>query len=158
MNQTKISMYIFLIISSAFSQDYQDYQDFLTEEYLTTSMRPMLLYAAIMSSTIEDTIDAEIVRIEMDIISEPIDSFRYLYEGLTYGIYAFSDWRVSDLDIEVFKEVDGKWMSIEKDDSSDNNPTVFIAPSATGLYRIVVTAYKFLEGYDSAHYGVIIFH
>jgi|TARA_B100001971_G_C18218182_1_gene555287 hypothetical protein len=123
-----------------------------------TSMRPIMLQTGYLTTMIEDSLEAEIVRVEMDIINQPKDSFRFLYKGWTYGISAFADWRVEDLDIEVYKDVDGKWILIEKDDSTDNDPLIFVTPSFTGLYRILIKVYKYSEGFDSAHYGLIIFH
>jgi len=82
-------------------------------------MRPIMLKTGYLTTMIEDSLGAEIVRVEMDIINQPKDSFRFLYKGWTYGISAFADWRVEDLDIKV---------------------------------------YKYSEGFDRAHYGLIIFH
>jgi len=149
-----LSIFLSFIIQFAFSQEKNSFE----LDNWDTTMRPIMLQAGYLTTMIEDTLGAEIVRVEMDIINQPKDSFRYLFEGWTYGIAAFADWRVIDLDVEIYKDVDGKWILIEKDDSTDNNPLIFVTPSATGQYRIHVKAYKFLEGFDAAHYGLIIFH
>ncbi len=108
---------------------------------------------------LEDSLDQEIVNIDADIITEDGVAYtRNLHQGWTYGVTAFGDWRIADLDITVYKDVDGNWVEIEKDDEADNNPTVFITPSTTGTYKIDIEVYTFAGDYTAAHYGLIIFH
>ena len=149
-----LCLFLSFIIQFALSQE----NNYSERDNWDTTMRPIMLRAGYLTTMIEDTIRAEIVRVEMDIINKPKETFRYLQKGWTYGIAAFADWRVTDLDIEVYKNVDDKWILIKKDDSKDSNPVISVTPSSTDLYRIIVTAYKYLEGYNAAHYGIIIFH
>ena len=108
---------------------------------------------------LEDSLNQEIVHFQADIIGEDGKSFsRTFHEGWTYGITAFADWRVTDLDITIYKDVDGQWVELESDDAVDNHPTVTIVPSSTGIYLIELGVYSFAEDYTVAHYGMLIYH
>ena len=108
---------------------------------------------------LEDSLSQEIVHMHADIITDDGITFtRTLHKGWTYGIAAFADWRVKDLDITIYKDLDGEWKEVAKDGKADNHPVVSISPSATGQYLIKLTVYKFSGEYTGAHYGMIIFH
>jgi len=127
------------------------------DEY--TTMKDIMLEMASYVSYLEDSLDQEIVHLQADIIHEAGVSYtRQLQEGFTYGIAGFGDWRVDDLDIIVYKDVDGEWVEIERDEEEDNLPTVVVEPSSDGVYRIELQVYKFSGDYSAAHYGLIIFH
>lgn len=124
-----------------------------------TTMKDIMLDLADYVVLLEDSLLQEIVHLQADIIGESGVSYsRTLYEGYTYGITAFGDWRISDLDIIVYKDVDGQWVEIERDEEVDNQPTVFVEPSSSGTYSIDLEVYTWEEGYTAAHYGLIIFH
>jgi hypothetical protein len=108
---------------------------------------------------LEDSLDQEIVHMQADIISDEGTTFtRTLHDGWTYGVAAFADWRVNDLDITVYKDVDGEWVEIQSDDETDNTPSVVITPSQTGIYLLSLDVYEFAEEYTAAHYGMLIYH
>lgn len=125
------------------------------------SMSNILELAAPIVELIEVENDQEIVHMEFDILSSSASSkitMRTLYSGCTYGICAFGDYRISDLDIKVYKDMDGEPVLLKKDDDASDVAVVTIEPSSTGSYIIEISSYKFVEGYSSGHYGLIIFH
>ena len=124
-----------------------------------TSMKDILSTMSAYVNYLEDSLSQEIVHLQADIITEDGRTFtRTLYEGWTYGIAAFGDWRIADLDIIVYKDVDGEWIEITKDNEIDNHPAVEIKPTSTAAYMIHLQVYSFKEDYTSAHYGMLIFH
>jgi hypothetical protein len=100
----------------------------------------------------------EVVRIEMDIVAGEKETQRYLSSDWTYGAIAIADDRVEDLDIYVFKEVDGEWVQVKKDDTDDAIPAVALQPKETSLYKFVIKAHKYADGYSAAHYALMIYH
>jgi hypothetical protein len=124
-----------------------------------TTMKPMLEDAMVYCDTIEKY-GNEIVRMEFDLVtsSKSKTTYRELYTGWEYTIWVFGDYRISDIDITVYKDVNGKWVQVQKDNSSESSAFVKIEPSSTGQYRIDVIAYKFKEGYQAGHYGLLVFH
>jgi len=123
-----------------------------------TSMGPILEEALPIIETIEDE-DLEIVRMEFDIIGESAKAtYRYLHEGYEYAIVAFGDFRVKDMDVKVFKDVDGTWIEITKDEDIDATAIVTVTPSYTAQYKIEIECYEFEPGYTVAHYGLIVCH
>lgn len=123
-----------------------------------TSMAPILEEAVPIIETIEDE-DLEIVRMEFDIIGENTKAtYRYLHEGWEYAIIAFGDYRVKDMDVIVYKDVDGTWVEIAKDEDIDATAIVTVEPSYTAQYMIEIDCWEFEPGYSVAHYGLIICH
>ena len=124
-----------------------------------TSMKDIISTMNDYVEYLEDSLSQEIVHLQADIIGEDGVTFtRTLYDGWSYGIAAFGDWRVKDLDIIVYKDVDGQWVEITKDNKTDNNPVVSVVPSSAAKYLIELKIYKFKDDYTAAHYGMIIFH
>jgi hypothetical protein len=108
---------------------------------------------------LEDSLSQEIVHVQADIITNNGATFsRTLHEGWTYGIAAFGDWRIKDLDITVYKDVEGEWVEVVSDDESDNHPVVTVEPYETNKYMIELTVYKWDEDFSAAHYGMLIYH
>jgi len=125
----------------------------------STTMKDIMLDLAEYVVLLEDSLEQEIVHLHADIITEDGVSYtRDLHAGYTYGVTAFGDWRIADLDIIVYKDVDGSWVEIERDEDEDNNPTVIVEPTSTGTYSIDVSVYSFDGDYSAAHYGLVIFH
>ena len=123
-----------------------------------TSMAPILEEAVPIIETIEGE-DLEIVRMEFDIIGEDTKAtYRYLHEGWEYAIIAFGDYRVKDMDVIVYKDVDGTWVEITKDEDIDATAVVTVEPSYTAQYMIEIDCWEFEPGYSVAHYGLIICH
>ncbi len=123
-----------------------------------TSMAPILEEAIPIIETVEGE-DLEIVRMEFDIIGETTKAtYRYLHDGWEYAIIAFGDFRVKDMDVKVYKDVDGSWVEITKDEDVDPMAVVTVSPSSTAQYMIEIECYEFEPGYSVAHYGLIICH
>lgn len=121
------------------------------------SMKPILEDALPIINTVEKK-GYEIVRIEFDIIKDEKVTYRQLYEGWEYGVYAFGDYRIEDMDVEVYKEVGGNWKLVVEDSDESSTALVNVKPLYTGNYKIVVKAAKFASGYKGGHYGLLIFH
>jgi len=115
-------------------------------------MKPILADALKYIRAAEDK-SFEIVRMEFDIITDTKSTFRTLQEGWTYAILAFGDYRISDIDIAIYKDVDGTWTLVQNDNAAAENASVIVKPSSTEMYRIDIKAYKFVSGYTAAHYG-----
>jgi hypothetical protein len=108
---------------------------------------------------LEDSLDQEIVHMQADIITGDGTTFRRtLHQGWTYGIAAFGDWRIKDLDITIYVDIDGEWVEVASDDESDNHPVVAVEPTETNMYLIELSVYKWDEEYTAAHYGLLIYH
>jgi hypothetical protein len=102
--------------------------------------------------------DMEVVRIEADIIRTTKEIHRTLDPSFTYSIIAVGSNRIEDLDIEIYKKINGSWTLIKKDADSKSVAVVEIKPSSSEEYGIVVKAYKFYSGYNVGHYGLVISH
>lgn len=122
-----------------------------------TSMEPILARAEPLVKEIESD-DYEIVRMEYDLIFTEKDTYRNLYEGWTYGIAAFGDYRIKDIDVTVYKQSRGEWKKIVEDAENDDVATVSIKPRQNEEYKIVISVYKFNKDYNVGHYGLIVFH
>ncbi|MDH4211148.1 MAG: hypothetical protein OEV79_06830 [candidate division WOR-3 bacterium] len=108
---------------------------------------------------LEDSLNQEIVHVQADIITNSGATFsRTLHEGWIYGIAAFGDWRIKDLDITVYMDVEGEWVEVISDDESDNHPVVTVEPYETNKYMVELTVYKWEEDFSAAHYGMLIYH
>ena len=108
------------------------------------SMSNILELAAPIVELIEVENDQEIVRMEFDILSSSASSkitMRTLYSGWTYGICAFGDYRISDLDIKVYKDMDGEPVLLKKDDDASDVAVVTIEPSSTGSSEALYPAW-----------------
>jgi len=122
-----------------------------------TSMEPILAAARPLVEEIEDG-DFEIVRMEYDLVFSEKSTYRTLFDGWTYGIAAFGDYRIKDIDLSVYKKSNGRWKLVEEDAENDDVATVTIKPRTKEEYKIVVSVYKFNKGYNVGHYGLMIFH
>jgi len=122
-----------------------------------TSMEPILARAELLVKEIESD-DYEIVRMEYDLIFTEKDAYRNLYEGWTYGIAAFGDYRIKDIDVTVYKQSRGEWKKIIEDAENDDVATVSVKPRQNEEYKIVISVYKFNKDYNVGHYGLIVFH
>ena len=122
------------------------------------SMKPILTDAGKYIQQIEMEMGLEIVRMEFDILQTTKLSFRSLDENFEYGIFAFGDFRISDIDVKVYRWANNQWTLVGKDDTEDGNALVTIKPFLTGEYKIEISAYKFEPGYTIGHYGLLIYH
>jgi len=122
-----------------------------------TSMEPILARAEPLVKRIENK-GNEIVRMEYDLVFSTKSTTRTLYKGWTYGIVAFGDCRIKDIDIAVYKQSRGEWKLVEKDAENDHEASVTIKPYRDEEYKIDITVYKFTGSYTAGHYGLLIFH
>ena len=122
-----------------------------------TSMEPILAAAKPLVEEIEDE-DFEIVRMEFDLIFGKKSTYRTLFDGWTYGIAAFGDYRIKDIDLTIYKKSRGVWKKVEEDAENDDVATVSIKPRDKEEYKIEISVYKFNKGYKVGHYGLMIFH
>jgi len=122
-----------------------------------TSMEPIMAAAKPLVKEIEGG-NYEIVRMEYDLIFTEKSTFRTLFDGYTYGIAAFGDYRIKDIDISVYVKSRGDWKLFEEDAENDDVATVSIKPRIKEEYKIVISVYKFNKGYSVGHYGLMIFH
>ena len=122
-----------------------------------TSMEPILAAAKPLVEEIEGG-DYEIVRMEYDLIFGEKSTYRILFDGWTYGIAAFGDYRIKDIDLSVYAKSKGRWTLVEEDAENDDVATVSINPRTKEEYKIVISVYKFYKDYSVGHYGLMIFH
>jgi len=122
-----------------------------------TSMEPILARAEPLVKKIENK-NNEIVHMEYDLIFSTKSTSRTLFKGWTYGIVAFGDYRIKDIDIAVYKMSRGEWKLVEKDAEDDDEASVTIKPYQDEEYKIDITVYKFNSEYTVGHYGLLIFH
>ena len=121
------------------------------------SMEPIMAAAKPLVEEIEGG-NYEIVRMEYDLIFTEKSTYRTLFDGYTYGIVAFGDYRIKDIDISVYVKSRGDWKLFEEDAENDDVATVSIKPRIKEEYKIVISVYKFNKGYSVGHYGLMIFH
>jgi len=122
-----------------------------------TSMEPILARAEPLIEEIEEE-GFEIVRMEFDIISTEKVTYRKLYKDWEYGIVAFGDYRIKDIDVAVYEKVRGKWELVEKDAENDDEAMVSIKPYKDGEHKIEISVYKYKNDYSVGHYGLFILH
>ncbi len=108
-----------------------------------------------------ETQDEEIVRAEYDLIykNSPKIIYRTLSSNYHYTITGFaSSDRVEDLDIAVYKKVNGTWVVESKDTKTDATPMVNIKPAYTREYKIEIKVYSWVGSNDVSCYGLIVSH
>ena len=111
--------------------------------------------------TLLESQDEEIVRAEYDLIHKdsPKTIYRTLSSDYTYTITGFaSSDRVEDLDIVVYRKVNGNWVEETKDTKTDATPMVTIKPTYTREYKIVLKVYSWEGDYNVSCYGLIVSH
>ncbi|MBQ2519981.1 MAG: hypothetical protein II540_01690 [Paludibacteraceae bacterium] len=124
----------------------------------STTMTPIMSRATEIVRYVEDEMDMEVVRMEYDILRTKKTTTRVLSSGWTYMIIAFGDYRFKDIDVKVYRNVQGSWQLVDKDNDSSALAIVSITPQYEGEYMIEIVAYSFESGYDVGHYGLIIAH
>lgn len=122
------------------------------------SMVPILNKSEGLVDYLENELNLEIVRMEYDILKTTKTTSRVLSSGWTYSIVAFGDYRFKDIDISVYKRVNGSWSLVERDQDSSEIALVVITPEYTEEYLIEIKAYSFNDGYEVGHYGLIVAH
>lgn len=122
------------------------------------SMKPITAIGEVLINYVEDNLEKEIVRLEYDILATTKTTTRTLAKDWTYTIIAFGDERFEDIDIVVYKKSGGAWVEVGRDTDSEDVALVEVSPKEQGEYKIEIKAYKFKEGYNVGHYGLIIAH
>jgi len=148
-----IALVCVLVVGVSFAQKDLSYLD----NEKGTSMEPILAAAKPLVEEIEGG-DYEIVRMEYDLIFDKKSTYRTLFDGWTYGIAAFGDYRIEDIDVSVYVKSRGNWKLVEEDAENDDVATVSVRPRFKEEYKIVISVYKFKKGYKVGHYGLMIFH
>jgi hypothetical protein len=146
---------LFILLSSTITFSQRQYARLDNER--GTSMEPILARAEPLIEKIEKE-DFEIVRMEFDIISTEKVTYRTLYKDWEYGIVAFGDYRIKDIDVAVYEKVRGKWKLFEKDAENDDEAMVTIKPYKDGEHKIKISVYKFNKDYAVGHYGLLVIH
>ena len=124
-----------------------------------TSMMPIMGDALPVIEYIEDSLKAEIVRIEYDLLFSTKPSYRTLYKGWKYGIFVIGDYRIKKLSISVYKKEAGEWKFISKSSTDKYTALSIIEPKEeTEEYAFQVKAEEFEEGYKAGHYAIIVYH
>lgn len=122
------------------------------------SMKPITAIGEVLINYVEDNLEKEIVRLEYDILATTKTTTRTLAKDWTYTIIAFGDERFEDIDIVVYRKSGGAWVEVGRDTDSEDVALVEVSPKEQGEYKIEIKAYKFKEGYNVGHYGLIIAH
>lgn len=107
---------------------------------------------------IETDYGQEVVRTEFDIIRTSKETYRILTDDYEYGVFVIGDDRIKDIDVKVYKKVEGDWTLIGQDEEEDAQALVTIEPSTTTQYKIEISAYEFHEGYEVGFYSLIVYH
>jgi hypothetical protein len=102
----------------------------------------------------------EIVRLEFDILTTTITSrsiVRNLHPQYEYQLFAFSDDRIQGLEIELFVDRGGQWVSLAKD--ADNSAAgITYRPSESAQFLIEVRVTSFSENYNAGHFAFLAAH
>jgi hypothetical protein len=122
------------------------------------SMASIIADAERYVQVVEHEYGQQIVRMELDLISSTKEAFRTLSGGLEYGIAAFGDQNIKDIDLKIYKFVNDQWVLIEKDNKREKFAMVTVRPEVTAQYMIEISAYEFAENKHVGHYGLMIFH
>ena len=80
-----------------------------------TTMQDIYEKGGELVKMLEERYEQEIVRIEYDLLFGTKESIRTLSTSYRYTVLAFSDDRVEDLDITVYKRSGNSWEQIMKD-------------------------------------------
>ena len=120
-----------------------------------TSMMPIFNKAKNLITTLEEKNKLEIVKMEFDIVTAvKKTTWRTLSKDVSYSIAAFGDYRIKDIDISVFKSVNGNWTRVVKDKKEDSFALVSVKPAKTEMYKIEISVYQFKDKHNAAHYGL----
>lgn len=125
------------------------------------SMIPIMNKTQSIVELLENEHNEEVVHIEMDILRDEKSIIRTLYDDSSYTIAAFGDSRYKDIDVYVYRSTGSgvdDWTLVKRDNDNSSVAVVGVQPESTEIYKIVIKAYQFNEGYSVGHYGVVISH
>ncbi|ROL61897.1 serine protease [Bacteroidetes/Chlorobi group bacterium ChocPot_Mid] len=110
-------------------------------------------------SEIEDSSLDEVVRVECDIIFTSNESYRYLSDKWTYNIIVIGDDRkIKDLSLKAYILQDDEWKKVSSENEEGPYAMLEITPKKYGFYKFVITVDEYNQGYEGAHYTLIISH
>ena len=118
-----------------------------------SSMLPILEKTQSIIELLENDYDEEVVHVEMDILRDEKSVIRSLYEGNSYTIAVYGDSRYKDIDVYVYRSTGpgvDDWTLVKRDNDDSSVAVVSITPESTEVYKILIKAYKYNEGYDVA--------
>lgn len=124
----------------------------------TLSMASIIADAERYAQVVEREYGQQIVRMEFDLISTTKEAYRTLSGGLEYGIAAFGDANIKDIDLKIYKFVSDQWVLVQQDNSKEKFAMVTVKPELTAQYMIEINAYELQENAGVAHYGLMVFH
>ena len=89
------------------------------------------------------------------------DNMNAFFESNGYTIAVYGDSRYKDIDVYVYRSTGpgvDDWTLVKRDNDDSSVAVVSITPESTEVYKILIKAYKYNEGYDVGHYGIVISH
>jgi len=106
-----------------------------------------------------EIVDYTVANIDIDQLSKNSDTrslTRKLYSGNKYQIIAIGDRNFTDVDLTVYKKVNGSWVNVGKDVDTSNVAIVELDCSYSTEYKFEVKAYSFAAGSGTGYYGLAI--
>ncbi len=125
---------------------------------LGTSMIPVMNDAYPVLKYIEDSLKAEVVRVEYDLLFDSKDSFRPFFKGWNYGVCVVGDYRINKIKLRLFRQEKDEWILVKENDENGNIALSMVTAESDGMYRFEITAKGFVDGFTAGHYALIIFH
>jgi len=110
------------------------------------------------ADTILENKNREVVRMEMDIVSDSKESFRVLTGQWSYGIVALGDSRIAQIHLAVYRELDGAWSLVTESTDDGDLALVTVTPPGSARYKFVVSVSRFNENYTAGHYALLVYH
>jgi len=153
----KITIIIFLF-SCFWIQSYAQQEGKLYDNKEGSSMIPVIYELDTLVNIIEKNFTAEIVRMEFDIIRDTAFSFRNLFPGYRYGIFVYGDYRIKEINVDIYKKEENNWTIINSGTIDNNTALAWIEPEGPGFYSFRIYVKEFYENYIGGHYGILIFH
>jgi len=122
------------------------------------SMFPVINDALPVIRYIEDSLKAEIIKVEYDIVFSSKDTFRPLFKDWAYGIFIVGDYKIKGLGIKVYKQVNNEWKLIKENAENSNLALTMLTPDEDALYRFEIVAKNYVEPFTAGHFALILFH
>ncbi|MFC2100335.1 hypothetical protein ACFLRZ_00750 [Bacteroidota bacterium] len=123
-----------------------------------SSMIPIIYELDTLVNIIEKQFEAEIVRMEFDIIKDTAFSYRTLFPGYRYGVFVYGDYRIKEIDLAIYEQTETGWSYVSSGSIDKNTSIGWIEPEKPGMYSVKIFVKEFLEGFRGAHYGILIFN
>jgi len=148
---TLVAIFVALLVNAQVGKDLDNENG--------TSMLPIISELESTVRTIEKE-KVEIVRMEFDLIFQdrPKQTVRTLSQGYTYGIIVWGDYRIKQIAVNVYKNVDGNWQFVATGELKDRATTAFVKIEEAAEYKFEYHAIEFEEGFKAGHYAMILLH